>query len=127
MSINSKAYDDKNVFARIICGEIPAKKIYEDEQVLAFEDIAKEAPIHVLIIPKGEFQNFDEFVSLADKEIVANFFGKIAMIARNFGVDKSGYRLITNHGIDACQSVPHFHVHLLAGRNLGAIIPFQNL
>ena len=116
-------YDKNNIFAKIIRGEIPAKKIYEDDFVLAIEDIAPSAPVHILILPKGEFISFDDFASKANTEILTNFFAAITKIAKLVGVSESGYRLITNHREQAGQSVFHFHVHLLGGKQLGALLP----
>jgi len=117
------AYDSNNVFACILRGEIPCDKVYEDQEVLAFRDITPAAPVHVLVIPKGEYSSFDDFASKADPETVAHFFLKLRNIAADLGVVEGGYRLLTNHGPDASQSVPHFHVHLLAGRPLGGLLP----
>ncbi len=116
-------YDTNNVFAKILRGEIPAKKVYEDESVLAFHDISAAAPVHVLVIPKGEYVSFDDFTQRADADIIATFFKTVQKIADSLGVAGSGYRLITNHGAHASQSVPHFHVHILAGRALGGLLP----
>lgn len=115
-------YDKNNIFARIIRGEIPSKKLYEDEQVFAIADIAAAAPVHALIMPKGEYVSFDDFASKATPETVAHFFATITNIARELGVVEGGYRIITNHGKNASQSVPHFHVHLLGGRPLGGLL-----
>lgn len=117
------SYDSNNIFARIIRGEIPCNKVYEDTEVLAFHDIAKAAPVHVLVIPKGQYVSFDDFASRATPEEVARFFLKLRNIAAELGVVENGYRILTNHGADASQSVPHFHVHLLAGRPLGGLLP----
>lgn len=116
-------YDTDNIFARIIRGEIPSKKLYEDEQVFAIADIAAAAPVHALIMPKGEYVSFDDFASKATPETVAHFFATITKIARQLDVEGTGYRLITNHGRNASQSVPHFHVHLLGGKSLGGLLP----
>jgi diadenosine tetraphosphate (Ap4A) HIT family hydrolase len=115
-------YDSNNIFAKIIRGEIPGKKLYEDAQVFAIADIAPAAPVHALIMPKGEFVSFDDFATKAAPETVAHFFAAITKIARQLGVEETGYRLITNHGKNASQSVPHFHVHLLGGRPLGGLL-----
>lgn len=115
------AYDTNNIFARILRGEIPCKKVYEDDAVLAFEDIQPAAPTHVLVIPKGEFVSFHDFA--ADGTRLAAFFTSVRELAEQLGVAEAGYRLITNHGADASQSVPHFHVHILAGRPLGGLLP----
>ncbi len=116
-------YDKNNIFARIIRDEIPGKKVYEDEYVVAIHDIAQAAPVHVLVMPRGEYISFDDFSTQAPPERMTHFFSVIAKIARQLGVDKTGYRLITNHGADASQSVPHFHVHLIGGRPLGGLLP----
>lgn len=115
------AYDDNNIFAKILRGEIPCKKLYEDEFALAFPDIQPAAPTHVLIIPKGNFVSFHDFAS-APPEFVAGFFAAVQKVAAQLGVDASGYRIISNHGPDAAQSVPHFHVHLLAGTQMGHLL-----
>lgn len=116
-------YDRNNIFARIIRGEIPCDKVYEDKEVLAFRDIAPAAPVHVLVVPKGEYRSFDDFACSADPEALAHFFLKVRNIAADLGVVERGYRLITNHGADASQSVPHFHVHILAGKAMGGLLP----
>ncbi len=115
-------YDPNNVFAKIIRAEIPAKKIYEDENILAFYDISKAAPTHVLVIPKGEYKNFLDFTTNATPEKISNFFKKVSEIATMLKVDESGFRLISNIGSDAHQTVPHFHVHILAGKKMGPLI-----
>lgn len=116
------AYDKSNVFAKIIRGEIPSNKVFEDDNVLAFHDISKAAPVHVLVIPKGEYVNFSDFVGKAGAERVDDFFKKVAQVASSLGLDASGYRLISNIGSDASQSVPHFHVHILGKKRLGALV-----
>jgi diadenosine tetraphosphate (Ap4A) HIT family hydrolase len=116
-------YDTQNIFARIIRGEIPCRKVYEDTDVLAFHDVHPAAPVHVLVVPKSAYISFDDFLEKSPPEAVARFFLKLRNIAADLGVQESGYRLITNHGTDAAQSVPHFHVHLLAGRPLGGLLP----
>jgi histidine triad (HIT) family protein len=118
------AYDRSNVFARILRGEIPCTKVYEDAHVLAFRDIAPQAPVHVVLIPKGAYVSSEDFAaSASDAEIVA-LTRAIAKVAQAEGVAAGGYRLIANHGPASHQSVPHFHLHLLAGRDLGsALLP----
>lgn len=116
-------YDKNNIFARIIRGEIPGRKVYEDEQVLAIEDIAPAAPVHVLVMPKGEYVSFDDFTRNAPPETQAHFFRTVTEAARKAGVLENGYRLIANHGAHASQSVPHFHMHLIGGRALGGLLP----
>ncbi len=119
-------YDSNNVFAKIIRGEIPAKKVFEDEKTLAFFDISKAAPTHVLVIPKGEYKNFSDFVSRADAAEVSNFFKKVDEVAKLVNADKTGFRLISNIGSDAHQTVPHFHVHILAGKKMGPLLSSDN-
>jgi histidine triad (HIT) family protein len=116
-------YDSNNVFAKIQRGEIPAKKVYEDDAVLAFHDISAAAPVHVLVIPKGEYVSFDDFCAKAANDTIVAFFKSVQRIAAILGLPENGYRLITNHGPDASQSVPHFHVHILGGRSLGGLLP----
>lgn len=111
-------YDANNIFAKIIRNEAPCQKIYEDEIIICFENIYKEAAIHWLMVPKGEYVCFDDFMSKADPEIISKFFQAIHKIAHEHGLDKKGYKLVTNNGASAGQSVFHFHVHLLSGENL---------
>lgn len=121
------SYNSQNIFAKIIRGEIAANKVYEDDKILAFHDISKAAPIHILVIPKGEFIDFSDFVSKAQATEVAYFFAKVAEIAAALGLNQSGFRLITNKGADAHQTVPHFHVHILGGKALGGLLASDNL
>ncbi|MCC2646359.1 MAG: hypothetical protein K0R02_424 [Rickettsiaceae bacterium] len=114
-------YDKNNIFAKIIRGEIPSNKVYEDDKVLAFHDIAPAAPIHVLVIPKGEYQNFNEFVSQASAEETKYFFYKVNEIAKTLET-QNNYRLITNIGSEAGQSVFHFHVHIISGKKLETLV-----
>ena len=116
------AYDPSNIFAKILRGEILAKKIYEDEFAVAFPDIAPAAPAHVLVIPKGEFISFDDFVQRADAVFIQGFFVAVQKVAFQLGLPEGGYRLISNHGADASQTVHHFHVHILGKKKLGALI-----
>jgi diadenosine tetraphosphate (Ap4A) HIT family hydrolase len=120
------AYDNQNIFAKILRGEIKASKVYEDEQILAFNDVAKASPTHILIIPKGQYENYFDFVTNAKSEEITHFFKKIAELANQMGVDSQGFRLITNNGHDAHQTVKHFHVHLLAGKKLGPLLSSDN-
>ena len=115
-------YDDSNVFAKILRGEIPCDRVYEDEHALAFRDINPLAPVHVLVIPKGPYVSMDDFTARAGTEAVAGFFGAVGEVARRLGVVESGYRVLANHGADAHQEVPHFHVHLFAGARLGRML-----
>lgn len=120
-------YDNDNIFAKIIRGEIPCDKVYSDDDVFAFKDIAPAAPVHVLVIPKGQYVSFDDFVTKASSQKVADFFQKVQKIASELGVDKTGYRLISNHGANAHQAVPHFHVHILGGKKLGGLLQSDKL
>ncbi len=115
-------YDKNNIFAKIIRGEIAAGKVFEDDDVLAFHDISKAAPVHVLVIPKGEFVDFSDFVDKQDSKKVAEFFKKVANIAEILDLQKTGYRIISNIGADASQTVKHFHVHILGKKKLGALV-----
>lgn len=121
------SYDKNNIFAKIIRGEVPAQKIYEDENILAFNDISKASPVHVLVVPKAEFIDFKDFVTNASSEIIVDFFKKVAQIAKELSIVDEGFRLITNNGSNAHQTVKHFHVHLLAGKKLGPLISSDNL
>ncbi|HEX6145023.1 MAG TPA: histidine triad nucleotide-binding protein [Geminicoccaceae bacterium] len=116
------AYDDSNVFAKILRGEIPCERVYEDEHALAFRDINPLAPVHVLVIPKGPYVSMDDFTARAGTEAVAGFFRAVGEVARRLGVVEGGYRVLANHGADARQEVPHFHVHLFAGARLGRML-----
>lgn len=115
-------YDSSNVFAKIIRNEIPCEKIYEDDKVLAFHDINPAAPIHILVIPKEKYISFNDFIQKANQQEVSNFFKVAQSIADKFNLSNSGYRMITNHGDDAIQTVKHFHLHLLGGKNLGPLL-----
>jgi len=122
-----KNYDSQNIFAKIIRGEIPCSKVYEDNKILSFHDISKAAPTHILVIPKGEYISFTDFTTKAPAQEVVDFFKKVGEIASSLGLDKAGYRLITNNGSDASQTVPHFHIHILGGKRLGGLLSRDNL
>jgi histidine triad (HIT) family protein len=117
------AYDPNNIFARILRGELPCKKIYEDQYVLAFHDINPQTPTHVLVIPKGAYVSFDDFAAGASEAELTGFFRAAGRIARDLGIAEPGYRLLSNIGHDGHQEVPHFHLHLFGGRRLGAMVP----
>lgn len=116
------AYDKSNVFARILRGEIPCKKLHEDQHTLAFHDINPQTPTHVLVIPKGEYVSLDDFTANASEAEIAALFRVVGKIARDLGVAGSGYRILSNCGVDANQEVPHLHIHIFAGRPLGRMI-----
>jgi diadenosine tetraphosphate (Ap4A) HIT family hydrolase len=115
-------YDDNNVFARILRGELPCKRVYEDEYALAFHDINPQAPVHVLVIPKTRHVSVADFATSAPQEVVAGFFRAVALVARQLELEAPGYRILANMGHDAHQEVPHFHVHIFGGRRLGAML-----
>jgi len=116
------SYDPDNIFARILRGEIPCRKVHEDRHTLAFHDIAPQAPVHILVIPKGAYRSQADFSAKASMEEIAAFFQTVGRIAHDLGLEKTGYRLIANHGADAHQEVPHYHVHILGGRPLGPLL-----
>jgi histidine triad (HIT) family protein len=123
MPINAtEPYDDDNIFARILRGEIQSKKVYEDEYVLAFHDINPAAPTHILVIPKGRYVSWDDFSANASDEEIAGFVRAVGKVARDARVVESGYRLLANTGMNSGQEVPHLHVHIFAGRPLGPML-----
>ena len=123
MPIDATApYDDNNIFARILRGEIPSRKVYEDEHALAFHDINPQAPHHVLVIPKGRYVSWDDFSATASDAEIAGFIRAVGQVAREAGMVEPGYRLLANIGPDSHQEVPHLHVHIFAGRPLGPML-----
>jgi histidine triad (HIT) family protein len=116
-------YDETNVFARILRGEIPCRKVHEDAFVLAFHDINPQAPVHVLVIPKGPYVSFADFSGRASEAEITGFFRAVGDVTRNLGLEAKGYRLLANIGPDPNQEVPHFHLHIFAGRPLGKMLP----
>jgi diadenosine tetraphosphate (Ap4A) HIT family hydrolase len=118
----TKPYDDANIFARILRGEIPAKRVYEDDFALAFHDIAPQAPVHVLVIPKGAYVSWDDFSANAPDAEIAGFVRAVGHVAREHGLVEPGYRLLANVGGDGGQEVPHLHVHLFGGAALGPML-----
>jgi len=115
-------YDPTNIFAKIIRGEIPCKKIYEDDFALAFYDISPQAPIHALVIPKGAYINQQDFAATASEAEIVGFTRAVGSVAKEIGLPDGGYRAITNCGLNGGQEVPHYHVHLLGGRALGRMV-----
>ena len=115
-------YDDQNVFARILRGEIPCRKVYEDQWALAFHDIAPKAPVHVLVIPKDRYVSFADFSAKASDGQIGGFFRAVGEVAKQLGLEAPGYRVLTNVGEHAGQEVPHFHVHIFAGAALGPML-----
>ncbi|MEM1388408.1 MAG: histidine triad nucleotide-binding protein [Pseudomonadota bacterium] len=116
------SYDDQNIFAKILRGEIPNKTVLETEHSLAFHDINPQAPVHVLVIPKGAYVTFDHFAQEASAEEIADYVRAVGTCCKDLGVAADGWRLISNAGRDAVQEVPHLHVHILAGRPLGRML-----
>lgn len=114
------AYDSNNIFAKILRGEIPCKKLFENEHVLAFHDIAPVAPTHVLVIPKGAYTDADDFAARASAAEIAAYYKAVAEIAKELGV--SDYRLVSNKGAEAGQTVFHFHTHIIGGKKLGGLV-----
>jgi len=115
-------YDTDNIFAKILRGDIPCDKVYEDEWALAFNDIAPQAPIHVLVIPKGAYVSLDDFSTKASDAEMAGLYRAVGKVARDLGLDAPGYRTLNNTGRDGGQEVPHFHVHIFGGGPLGPML-----
>jgi histidine triad (HIT) family protein len=116
------AYDSNNIFARILRGEIPCKKIYEDAHNLAFHDIHPQAKVHALVIPKGAYVSLADFSARASDEEIASFMRAVGKVARDLGLEGDGYRILANHGPHSHQEVPHLHVHIFGGQPLGRMI-----
>jgi len=118
----TEPYDDSNIFARILRGELPCTKVYEDEHVLAFNDIHPLAPTHILVIPKGAYVSWDDFSAAASDAEIAGFVRSIGTIARDAGLVDPGYRVLANVGLNSGQEVPHLHLHIFGGRPLGPML-----
>ena len=116
------SYDPNNIFARILRGEIPCKKVYEDSHALAFHDINPQAKLHVLVIPKGAYVSWADFAARGSTEEIAGLVRAVGKVAKELGLDASGYRTLANHGPDSHQEVPHFHIHIFGGQPLGRMI-----
>ncbi|SFK16811.1 histidine triad nucleotide-binding protein [Falsiroseomonas stagni] len=116
-------YDPQNIFARILRGEIPCKRVHEDEFALAFHDINPQTPVHVLVIPKGAYVSHADFSAHASDAEVAGFWRAVGRVARDLGLESAGYRILSNMGEDGGQEVPHFHVHIFGGRRVGRMVP----
>lgn len=115
-------YDDQNIFAKILRGEIPCRKVFEDEWALAFDDINPQAPVHVLVIPKGAYVSWDDFSAKASDAEIAGFVRAVGHVGRELGLVEPGYRLLANIGMDAHQEVPHLHIHVFGGKPLGPML-----
>ena len=118
----TRPYDENNIFARILRGEIPNRTVFEDEHALAFHDINPAAPVHILVIPKGAYVSWDDFSARASAEEIAGFVRAVGIVARQLGLVAPGYRLLANTGPHGGQEVPHLHVHLFAGQPLGPML-----
>jgi len=116
------AYDQDNIFAKILRGEIPCNKIYEDDYALAFHDINPQAPVHALVVPKGDYENHAAFAADASEAEILGLSRALAEVVDMLGVAKGGYRLISNTGANGGQEVPHYHIHILAGGPLGRMV-----
>ena len=118
----TQPYDDGNVFAKILRGELPCKKVYEDEHALAFHDIHPLAPVHILVIPKGPYVSWDDFSDRASEAEIAGFVRAVGRVARDSDMVVQGYRLLSNVGKRSGQEVPHLHVHIFGGQPLGPML-----
>jgi diadenosine tetraphosphate (Ap4A) HIT family hydrolase len=118
----TKPYDDQNIFAKILRGEIPSKRVYEDAFAIAFHDINPLAPTHLLVIPTGPYVSWDDFSARASDAEIAGFVRAVGIVAREAGAVEPGYRLLANVGLNSGQEVPHLHVHIFAGRPLGPML-----
>lgn len=116
-------YDDNNIFARILRGEIPCRPVHETPHALAFHDINPQAPTHVLVIPKGPYRSWADFSAKASEAEIAGFVRAVGETAKLLGLEAPGYRLLANAGVHAHQEVPHLHVHIFGGRQMGAMLP----
>jgi histidine triad (HIT) family protein len=116
-------YDDSNIFAKILRGEIPNRTVYEDDHALAFHDINPQAPVHILVIPKGRYVSWDDFTATASDAEITAFIRAIGHVAREAGLVAPGYRLLSNIGGHGHQEVPHLHVHIFGGKPMGAMLP----
>ena len=115
-------YDDQNIFAKILRGEIPNATVFENDHALAFNDLYPQAPIHVLVIPKGPYMSLDHFARDASAEEQVGFFAAVAEVCELTGVE-AGFRAIANAREDGVQEVPHFHMHIIGGKTLGRMLP----
>lgn len=115
-------YDPDNIFAKILRGEIPNDTVYEDDYVLAFRDINPQAPVHVLIIPKGAYVDMDDFSANASSDEITGFMRGVGIVAKELGLPENGYRAIVNIGRDGNMEVPHLHMHIMGGKNVGPLL-----
>lgn len=115
-------YDDQNIFAKILRGEIPNNTVYENDHALAFNDLYPQAPVHVLVIPKGPYMSLDHFARDASPEEQVGFMAALSEVCKITNVD-AGFRAIANAREDGVQEVPHFHMHIIGGKPLGRMLP----
>ena len=120
--LKMKNYDENNIFNRILRNEIECEKIHENQDNLSFNDINKQAPVHVLTIPKNKYANFNSFAKNASDKEISSFFRSILEVAEKMQIEESGFRVIINCGPDSNQEVPHLHAHVLGGKNLGSLL-----
>ena len=118
----TRPYDESNIFARILRGELPCRKVHEDEYSLAFHDINPSAPVHILVIPKGAYVSWDDFSERGSAEEIAGFVRAVGEVARARNLVEPGYRILANVGRDSGQEVPHLHVHIFGGKGLGPML-----
>ena len=121
----TEPYDDDNIFAKILRGDIPCNKVYEDDFSLAFHDINPQAPTHVLVIPKGRYVSMADFSAAAPPELITGFFRAVGTVANQLGLDAAGYRCLANAGGHGHQEVPHLHIHIFGGKPLGPMLTGQ--
>lgn len=118
----TRRYDPDNIFSRILRGEIPCAKVYESDHTFAFKDIAPQAPVHILVIPKGQYIDYCDFSANASPTELVDFAQSVGLVAEAAGLPEDGYRLITNIGSNGGQEVPHYHVHVVGGIKLGPLL-----
>ncbi|MGL9732696.1 MAG: HIT domain-containing protein [Wolbachia sp.] len=117
--MRNENYDNDNIFAQILRGELPYEKVHENESILAFYDKYPDAPVHILVVPKSQYISYDNFILKASAEEIVNFFKTVREITHKYNLEKTGYRLVINYGENGEQIIPHFHMHILGGKRLG--------
>ena len=122
MALDFKNYDDQNIFAKILRGEIPCNKVYEDDHALAFHDINPQAPLHVLVIPKAPYISMADFTAQAPDDLIAGFFRAVGKVSEELALTEPGFRILANHGPHSHQEVPHLHIHIFGGKQLGPML-----
>ncbi len=118
----TQPYDDQNIFAKILRGEIPSNRVHEDEWAIAFHDINPQAPIHILVIPRGRYVSWDDFSATASADEIAGFVRAVGKVARDLDLVAPGYRLLANVGLNGHQEIAHLHVHLFGGKAMGPML-----